>query len=928
MLSRFRKELPLGRVRHYDPSCRVCVIDQPGLYRTAAPVPPPYPNPEYRPGMKGMPKGGPDRPGFSEGGQHGHHWYHGTTFSPDEEDEDDHEDSRASGGRLRAPTDMGIYYNSRAGTHWNTDLGVHFSSLHEVAKRTFAGDGKDDIDSRVAHASLHMANPIHFDNERDFGKHAIDWARKNGHKFLPEAEDQHETFKRGNYDSIHGNGAYYSYLHDHLRGDSAPQIRQHISEIDKGGVKKSHPLKSVDSYLALHPDREEIVEGYHKHLRDQGHDGVTYGNDYEGPSGHTSAIAFPGTPITVHKWEYLHKDSQNMPATPQEARQRRLDAREPDEGQMKLFGRRVAAKDPNALKYKLWQSPKTKKDPDQLGTHTLTAVHPKHGPVGSLQYVKRADHLQVEMLSVPRQHRGNGYAAELMDEMQRRHPGMPIDHGERTDAGQDWWDKYSLGKEVVNGRTIASLRTSGTGWEFEHFPSTEPGLHRVFGRPPGGEPRQHSLMYQVKPGNKLKFDEHLVERLRTRGGDEAVQHLQQAALTHHPGSTLHSAEDEAPPAPPKPQRRVYYHGTTRADMTHVLPANSHGGGTIFHSVTDPDYAYATHDLGHAWEYAQKAFDTAPHGRPRVYQVRPIGGHQHVEEDPQWDDVRNISRGNNSSDRRSKKGWEVVREMKAPRHVRDSYTDDEWGEDDHYASLRALGNAETHVAPDGWTMQHHPHKFYPNTWDAAGGPREEPRRHIVRYEKTDEGKINFRPDGWDSLDDVRERHGDADADRMKHEILKHHNAEEHDPPVEMYHEPEPPAPTKSKAPPKVYYHGTHVPGVTHILPADHHGKPVLYDETDSRYAYATPNLDDAWDYATDAAAHARDRGHPHTRPRVYAVHPIGGHKHVEVDPEYDEHGGWRGNNPDDKRSKKGFRVVKEMEAPDHVRKDHPDEDWSN
>lgn len=665
----------MGRVRHYDPSCRVCAIDQPGLYRTAAPVPPPYPNPEYRPGMKGMPKGGPDKPGFSEGGQHGHHWYHGTTFSPDEEDEDDHEDSRASGGRLRAPTDMGIYYDSRAGTHWNTDLGVHFSSLREVAKRAFAGDGKDDIDSRVAHASLHMANPIHFDNERDFGKHAIGWARKNGYKFLPESEKEHETFKRGNYDSIHGNGAYYSYLHDHLRGDGAPKIRQHISEIDRGGVKDSHPLKSVDSYLALHPDREEIIEGYHKHLRGQGHDGAIYGNDYEGPSGHTSAIAFPGTPITVHKWEYLHKDSQDMPTTPQEARQRRLDAREPGEGQMKLLGALVTAREAERLDFEQEeQETGGSKRPTKV---TLHAVHPDHGRVGWLSYHvprRKADKILVDRLEVHPEHQGNGYASALMDEMQRRHPKTPIDHGDRTDDGKAWWARYTDGKSVSKGRTIASRRTAAEyHWDFVHH-DLGGGNHRILATEPThpdlGQGRSHMVSYQIVHGNVLKPTGY-----NSRAEDDPYVKSVLHGFMHetHPKHEMYDPQyhDPRPTEVPKAEKPPkYYHGTVLEGLTHVHPANKHGGPVAFASDTDKNYAYATTSHDDAWNYAQKVWGGDDHGRrPRVYEVKPIGGHKHVEVDPQFD-KHGRSRGNNSSDFRSKRGWKVVREVPMPEHMGD------------------------------------------------------------------------------------------------------------------------------------------------------------------------------------------------------------------------------------------------------------------
>ena len=90
-------------------------------------------------------------------------------------------------------------------------------------------------------------------------------------------------------------------------------------------------------------------------------------------------------------------------------------------------------------------------------TEKLHLIHPQEGSIGSLQYVRHPDHLQIEMMRVKREHRGNGYAGQLMDELQRRNPATPIDHGERTDDGNDWWDAYSSGKDVQNGRTMASL---------------------------------------------------------------------------------------------------------------------------------------------------------------------------------------------------------------------------------------------------------------------------------------------------------------------------------------------------------------------------------------------------------------------------------------------------------------------------------------
>lgn len=225
-----------------------------------------------------------------------------------------------------------------------------------------------------------------------------------------------------------------------------------------------------------------------------------------------------------------------------------------------------------------------------------------------------------------------------------------------------------------------------------------------------------------------------------------------------------------------------------------------------------------------------------------------------------------------------------------------------------------------VASGSWEFEHHPYeRSAHNEWWSMGGPDHDPNKHAVSYTVPEKGKVDFHGvKGFNELEQVRREHGDDDADRIRDAVLSHHEA------TEVNHAP-PPKPHKSQ--PKVYYHGTHVGGVTHILPANHHGNPVLYDETDSHYAYATPNLDDAWNYAMDAATTAKERGHSQTRPRVYATSPIGGHRHVEVDPNVDpETGHPRYTNPDDKRSKKGFKVVKEMKAPPHVRKSYTDEDW--
>jgi GNAT superfamily N-acetyltransferase len=96
----------------------------------------------------------------------------------------------------------------------------------------------------------------------------------------------------------------------------------------------------------------------------------------------------------------------------------------------------------------------------------LHAVDPNSGDrMGTLTYHvprRKADKILVEHLGTEEAHQGKGVASALMDEMQRRHPATPIDHGDRTDAGKGWWNKYTDGKTVRRGRTMASA--DGNEW--------------------------------------------------------------------------------------------------------------------------------------------------------------------------------------------------------------------------------------------------------------------------------------------------------------------------------------------------------------------------------------------------------------------------------------------------------------------------------
>lgn len=272
-------------------------------------------------------------------------WFHGASFDPsDNEDEKAPEpgsehnltsphlpspggEHHDPGGTVRPPEEHnpdygGFESGERIGHHWNTDLGSHFTSLQSVAKGFASGQHSNGggPNSRVLHASLHMANPKHYADETEMAHHAIRWARENGHKFLgPEAEEgDHERFIDGEFgyeDGEDGDGPIGAHL-DHLHDHTSPTTRSQIVGIDKHGPMsygdRTEHLEAAEHYLGLHPEREEVTEGFRKHLQDQGHDGIVYGNDHEGPEGHACAIAFPDTPVHQKKWDWQHPSKQHL----------------------------------------------------------------------------------------------------------------------------------------------------------------------------------------------------------------------------------------------------------------------------------------------------------------------------------------------------------------------------------------------------------------------------------------------------------------------------------------------------------------------------------------------------------------------------------------------------------------------------------------
>lgn len=335
---------------------------------------------------------------------------------------------------------------------------------------------------------------------------------------------------------------------------------------------------------------------------------------------------------------------------------------------------------------------------------TLHALHPEHGPVGSLEYHvprRKADKIFVENLTVHEDHRGKGYGSQLMDEMQRRHPNTPIEHGDRTTEGQAWWDSYTKGKSVRRGRTIEGAK----GMQWVHVTPAEnrdsiiergirmdTGVDNYNQEKPG---RVNRGIYVTRHEDAESWAREISRMRKEKSGTYSVFHVNTEALPKWTFNgmgigTKHGVQgiikDHVPPEHVthlgdieinrgksvrgrsiESARQEFYHGTTVEGVTHILPASKHRGHVTFPHDTDREHAYASTKEGDAWDYAEKAWHASGTGVPRVYKVHPMGPH---EKDPQVDERGDWRGGVNESDVRSKHGFAVLHEVPMPEHMGD------------------------------------------------------------------------------------------------------------------------------------------------------------------------------------------------------------------------------------------------------------------
>ncbi|MFE0490148.1 GNAT family N-acetyltransferase [Streptomyces griseoaurantiacus] len=210
----------------------------------------------------------------------------------------------------------------------------------------------------------------------------------------------------------------------------------------------------------------------------------------------------------------------------------------------------------------------------------LHAVDPDSGDrMGTLTYHvprRKADKILVEHLGTEEDHRGKGVASALMDEMQTRHPGTPIDHGDRTDAGKGWWEKYTDGKTVRRGRTMASLTDAFRATASHPRAEVPPEQAEALEHPSLSEYRRRSLELAKNPTPGT-----VVWRGETRSG-EPHDALRESGVGMH---WTVNPDSVVVPRPHESERRVLWQGRIEDPSAQTIPrSHPSWGGRTGHSM--------------------------------------------------------------------------------------------------------------------------------------------------------------------------------------------------------------------------------------------------------------------------------------------------------------------------------------------------------
>lgn len=96
--------------------------------------------------------------------------------------------------------------------------------------------------------------------------------------------------------------------------------------------------------------------------------------------------------------------------------------------------------------------------PSEHHHELLFAKKPDHfGYLGHIHYEQHPDRIEIHNMQVKPEHQRRGVASQLMDELERRHPDKPIDHGMRSPSGTQWAKDFY-------GHEGPALNNGSQGW--------------------------------------------------------------------------------------------------------------------------------------------------------------------------------------------------------------------------------------------------------------------------------------------------------------------------------------------------------------------------------------------------------------------------------------------------------------------------------
>jgi hypothetical protein len=418
-----------------------------------------------------------DNPIHDRTGHDKDHWFHGSHHEFPEFEEND------------GVSDDADHYGA---SHWNTLLGHHFTSDHQVAAdfaeghHASASNMNEEAEAgRVIHAKLHIKNPKVYKSEHDMDQevHEFEHARGNTiDSHLPPPEEHADDDEWQDHYEDMGKARYYG------NDSKAPWSKD---EPDPAVPYGFHP--KATGWLNTHPDKDGIARRFKQRLEDAGHDGIVYGNEYEdshfGKSA-VSAVAFHPHQIEIH---HDHTVNQNC-KKPEEI------GREPGKDQPTLPGMdRFDRKRPYHPRPGVWTGPTTFQDPKiWRGASQAVSARPSlsQNVSGRLGTPLPAECWERYYATFPAQHTAATYPYRATvqgrtgyEDVERSIEG-PLYHGGRANLGP--------GDEIVAGR---KPNPWGDGKGHVYF-STDHDTALDYAHQLGGK----GHLYEVEPTGEFSHD--------------------------------------------------------------------------------------------------------------------------------------------------------------------------------------------------------------------------------------------------------------------------------------------------------------------------------------------------------------------------------------------------------------------------------------